>query len=144
VTFEYFSSFFYFLWLFVIFFTFVSFCNFWLFFVTFFYFCYFLLLFITFCYFLLLFVIFDSFLFFTFCDFFKNFLLLFVTSLTFCNILLHKSHLGPNFVIGAKENLGPFPLLRPKVLAPNLCHVDRHVGCEKFGSSPNVKPLGPF
>jgi hypothetical protein len=80
----------------------------------------------------------------TFCDFFCYFLLFFVTSLTFCNILLHKSHLGLSFVIGAKENLGPFPFLRPKVLAPNLCHVDRHEGCEKFGLGPNVKAFGPI
>jgi hypothetical protein len=33
--------------------------------------------------------------------------------------------MGPSFVIGAKENLGPFLLLRPKVLAPNSRHVDR-------------------
>jgi hypothetical protein len=49
---------------------------------------------------------------------------------TFYFLLFHlffvtNSQMGPSFVIWAKENLGPFPLLRPKVLAPNLCHVDR-------------------
>jgi hypothetical protein len=50
--------------------------------------------------------------------------------------------MGPSFVIGVKENLGPFPLLRPKVLAPNLCHVDRHVGCEEIWVGPQCKALG--
>jgi hypothetical protein len=52
--------------------------------------------------------------------------------------------MGPSFVIGAKENLGPFSLLRPKVLAPNLCHVDRHVGCEEIWVGPQCKALGPI
>jgi hypothetical protein len=52
--------------------------------------------------------------------------------------------MDPSFVIGTKDNFGPFPLFRPKILAPNLCHVDRHVGCEKYELGPNVKPLGPF
>jgi hypothetical protein len=51
--------------------------------------------------------------------------------------------MDPSFVIGAKENLGPFSLLRPKVLAPNLCHVDRHVGCEEIWVGPQCKALGP-
>jgi hypothetical protein len=52
--------------------------------------------------------------------------------------------MGLSFVIGTKENLGPFPLLRPKVLAPNLCHVDRHVGCEEIWVGPQYKALGPI
>jgi hypothetical protein len=52
--------------------------------------------------------------------------------------------MGPSFVIGAKENLGPFPLLRPKVLVPNLSHVDRHVGCEEIWVGPQYKALGPI
>jgi hypothetical protein len=51
--------------------------------------------------------------------------------------------MGPSFVIGAKENLGPFPLLRPKVLASNLCHIDRHVECEEIWVRPQCKALGP-
>jgi hypothetical protein len=51
--------------------------------------------------------------------------------------------MGPSFVIGAKENLGPFPLLRPKFLAPNLRHVDCHVGCEEISVGPQCKALGP-
>jgi hypothetical protein len=56
-----------------------------------------------------------------------------------CNYLkvfVIQSHMGLSFVIGAKENLGPFPLLRPKVLAPNLCHVDCHVECEEIWVGP--------
>jgi hypothetical protein len=41
---------------------------------------------------------------------------------------VQKSQLGPSFVIWIKENLGPFSLVRPKVLAPYLYHVGRHVG----------------
>jgi hypothetical protein len=52
--------------------------------------------------------------------------------------------MGPSFVIGAKENLGPFSLLRPKVLAPNLCHVDCYVGCEEIWIGPQCKALGPI
>jgi hypothetical protein len=51
---------------------------------------------------------------------------------------------GSIFVIGAKVFLGPFPLLRPKVLAPNLCHVDRHVGCEEIWIGPQYKALRPI
>jgi hypothetical protein len=58
--------------------------------------------------------------------------------------LLHKSHLGPSFVIGAKENLGPFLVFRPKVLAPNFCHVDRHVGWDVIWVGPQCKALGPI
>jgi hypothetical protein len=50
--------------------------------------------------------------------------------------------MGPSFVIGAKENLGPFPLLRPKVLAPNLRHIGRHVGCEEIWVGSQCKALG--
>jgi hypothetical protein len=63
---------------------------------------------------------------------------------TYLKVFVTQSHMGLSFVIGAKENLGPFPLLRPKVLAPNLCHVDRHVGCEEIWVCRNIKPLGPF
>jgi hypothetical protein len=52
--------------------------------------------------------------------------------------------MGPSFVIGAKENLDPFPLLRPKVLAPNLRHVDCHVGCEEIWVGLQCKALGPI
>jgi hypothetical protein len=52
--------------------------------------------------------------------------------------------MGPSFVIGAKENLGPFSLLRPKVLAPNLYHVDRHMGCEEIWVGPQCKAFGPI
>jgi hypothetical protein len=52
--------------------------------------------------------------------------------------------MDPSFVIGAKENLGPFSLLRPKVLAPNLCHVDRHVGYKKIWVGSQYKALGPI
>jgi hypothetical protein len=52
--------------------------------------------------------------------------------------------MGPSFVIVAKENLGPFSLLRSKVLAPNLRHVDRHVGCEEIWVGPQCKALGPI
>ena len=52
--------------------------------------------------------------------------------------------MSPSFVIGAKENLGSFPLLRPKVLAPNLCHVDCHVGCEEICIVPQCKTLMPI
>jgi hypothetical protein len=52
--------------------------------------------------------------------------------------------MGPSFVIGVKENLGPFPLFWPKVLVLNLCHVDRHVGCEEIWIGPQCKALGPF
>jgi bifunctional N-acetylglucosamine-1-phosphate-uridyltransferase/glucosamine-1-phosphate-acetyltransferase GlmU-like protein len=52
--------------------------------------------------------------------------------------------MGPSFVIGAKENLGPFLLLRPKVLALNLCYVDRHVECKEIWVGPQCKALGPI
>jgi hypothetical protein len=52
--------------------------------------------------------------------------------------------MGPSFVIGAKENLGPFSLLRPKVLVPNLRHVDRHVRCEEIWVEPQCKVLVPI
>jgi hypothetical protein len=52
--------------------------------------------------------------------------------------------MGPSFVIGAKENLGPFLLLRPKVLAPNSRHIDRHVGCEDIWVGPQCTALGPI
>jgi hypothetical protein len=99
-----------------------------------------LVIFLTFCDYLLLFA--TSF---VFCNIL--FFLIFVISLIFCNylkVLATQISFGPSFVIGAKENLGPFPLLRSKVLAPNLCHIDRHVGLKKFGLGPNVKPLGPI
>ena len=51
---------------------------------------------------------------------------------------------GSIFVIGVKENLGPFPLLRPKVLAPNLCHIDHLVGCEEIWVGPQCKALVPI
>jgi hypothetical protein len=35
--------------------------------------------------------------------------------------------LGLSLVIGFKKNLGPFHLGWPKILIPNLCHVDCHV-----------------
>jgi hypothetical protein len=54
------------------------------------------------------------------------------------------AQMGPSCVIGAKENLGPFLLLRPKVLTPNFCHVDRHVGCEDIWVGPQYKALGPI
>jgi hypothetical protein len=56
--------------------------------------------------------------------------------------LLHKSHIDPSCVIGAKENLGPFLVLRPKVLVPNFCHIDRHVGWEVIRVGPQCKAFG--
>jgi hypothetical protein len=53
------------------------------------------------------------------------------------------SQLGPSFVIWVKENLGPFSFIRPKVLAPYLCHVGRHVGQEEVWVAPQYKTLGP-
>jgi hypothetical protein len=49
-----------------------------------------------------------------------------------------------SFVIGVKENLSPFPLFMLKVLVPNLCHIDRHVGCEGIWIGPQCKALGPI
>jgi hypothetical protein len=49
--------------------------------------------------------------------------------------------MGLSFVIGAKENTDLCPLLRPKVLAPNLCHVDHHVGCKEIWVGPQCKAL---
>jgi hypothetical protein len=50
--------------------------------------------------------------------------------------------MGPSFEIGAKENLGPFSLLRPKVLAPNLRYINHHMGCEEIWIGPQCKALG--
>jgi hypothetical protein len=52
------------------------------------------------------------------------------------------AQMGPSCVIGAKKNLGPFLLLRPKVLVPNSRHVDYHVGCEDIWDRPQCKALG--
>jgi hypothetical protein len=38
----------------------------------------------------------------------------------------------------------PIFLLRPKVLVPNLRHVDRHVGYEEIWVGPQCKALGPI
>jgi hypothetical protein len=50
--------------------------------------------------------------------------------------------MSPSFIIEAKEKRGPFSLLRHKVLAPNLRHIDSHVGCKEIWVGPQCKALG--
>jgi hypothetical protein len=53
------------------------------------------------------------------------------------------SQVGPSFGICLKEDLGPFSLVRPKVLEPYLCHVGCHVRLEEVWAGPQYKALGP-
>ena len=46
-----------------------------------------------------------------------------------------------SFVIGAKKNLGLIPLLKSKILAPNLRHKDHHMECEEIWVGPQCKAI---